>query len=188
MKTRLLVSTIATGLIVVLLFIVLVGCAPIKPVDPSLATPAVCVRPETDNSQMWALGACVDVSTTVYTVVVRVDSQIVNHSEMNVAGSTYNGTGSFRMWQDGKGILPVILVSINPPFPELEPSDRILIKTSDLKAMALPEGAQTTFICNEDIEVLSPNTTGQVLTTDRLTRELDDCRMLLPSYLISGGE
>ena len=87
------------------------------------------------------------------------------------------------MWQDGKGLLPVRILSITPSYAIVPAGTNIILKTSDLKAMALPTGATTTFICNLDTEVLSPVENNQILTEDRITYESDDCRMASPIYL-----
>jgi hypothetical protein len=182
-------------IIVGFLSFMLAACAPeAKPVDVN--DPAVqsklCVRPESDNAYSWSYNSCVDISTTVYALTVQVTDEAVNHTELNAEGSgSVVGTGgmvvgssSYRMWQDGKGLLPVTIIAINPAWDHVNVGDGIILKTSDLKAMGLPNGAIATFICNEDVEVLSPVQSNQVLTVDRLTYELDDCRMTKPSYTV----
>lgn len=177
------------------LFLLLVGCAeattPVPNTDPNVRQ-VICVAPESDNAYQWAIGSCVETNTDVYLITVRVVQTLTSHNEINAAGSgsgvLFGNSGSysshFRMWQDGKGILPVEILSIFPEFPSLMVGNTILLKTSDLKAMALPELSEVEFVCNQDIEVLSPNQNRQTLTTDRLTYELDDCRMTTPSYTL----
>lgn len=185
----------ASLIVLVALLLTLSACVAESTPVPAFApnvTPIVCSPPESDNANEWATGACVEISTQVYTVVVVVYDDIASHTEVNAEGSSsggaYGGYGSysssFRMWQDGKGILPVQLISVSPDFHELAPGDLFLLKTSDLKAMSIPVGATARFICNEDVEVLSPNQDRQVLTSDRLTYELDDCRMETPRFVI----
>jgi hypothetical protein len=177
-------------LITMFLMASLSACAPtqepVAPTDPTVKD-SLCVAPETDNSNSWALGACVQVDTQVYKVTVTVNDEIVSNTQINASGSSYNfngyGSGHFRMWQEGKGMLPVVVKSVSPAVPGMELNNAtIILKTSDLKAMALPSGATTVFVCNLDTEVLSPVQNAQVLTTDRLTYELDDCRMVSPTY------
>lgn len=181
--------------LIVLIVLLLSACAePYTPIEPdsTQVAPVVCSHPESDNSSSWELNACVEISTQVYSVVVIIYDDIASHTEVNAEGSSsggaYGGYGSysssFRMWQDGKGILPVQLISVSPDFHELEPGDLFLLKTSDLKAMSIPVGATARFVCNEDVEVLSPNQNNQWLTKDRLTYELDDCRMETPRFVI----
>ena len=166
------------------------ACAQEKPVantDVSV-TPVTCVYPESDNDKGWSSKSCVDINTQVYSITVKVMDEMVNHTETNASGSAfaYGGgyaSASWRMWQDGKGILPVVIMEISPEFHGILAGDYILLKTSDLKAMALPNGSTTKFICNQDVEVLSPVENLQVLTSDRLTYELDNCRMTSPKFV-----
>lgn len=148
----------------------------------------VCVRPESDNSYQWNSNACVEISTSVYVVKVRVNDEITsvvkNFSQGSATAINGIAVASYRSWQEGKGILPVIVLSINPEFPGVYSGVNIGLKTSDTKAMNLPNGAETVFICNQDVETLSPNQNGQALTEDRQTYELDDCRMKTPAYTI----
>lgn len=166
------------------------GVAPVDPSDTSVVDTQY-VKPESDNSYDWNRDARIEVSTTVYEVTVLINDEIVNHTEAGATGSgfAYGGIGSmsYRMWQDGKGLLPVTVIKIIPLLDSVPNGSYIILKTSDLKAMALPTGAQTTFICNLDTEVLSPVKDYQVLTTDRLTYELDACRMILPVYILPGS-
>lgn len=184
-----------------LVMFLLVGCAaPVTPVAVVSGTNVApnaegtmvpipdkaCVRPESDNSYHWSSNACVYVDTSVWTVKVRINDEMVNKVDNKSEGSAFAYGGyalaSYRSWTEGKGQLPVIIISIEPDFPELYAGLPIVLKTSDSKAMALPNGAVTEFICNQDVEVLSPVIDWQVLTDDRLTYELDDCRMTYPGY------
>lgn len=150
------------------------------------------VHPESDNEFSWSFNPKVEVSTQVYKLTVRVEDRLISHTEHEAYGSggIYGSYGymTYRMEQSGKGILPVRVLKISPDFPGIMPEDLIILKTTDLKAMALPTGAEAQFVCNEDIEVVSPNIDRQILTTDRLTRELDDCRMLTPVFLFDNRE
>lgn len=160
-----------------------------QPVDPS-AVPTdkqtLQTYPESDNTHSWAVGSRVDVDTTVYKVRVRSLGDMVSRVETNARGSSYNGTGSFSMWQDGKGHLPVEVLSLKPAVAGTAAGDTIILKTSDSKPMALPTGAEFEVICNLDTEVLSPVMSGQVLTTEHLTYELDNCRMTTMKFYADG--
>ncbi len=173
--------------LVLVLTLVLSACAstPVPPSDPSVVK-TECVAPESDSDYRWAMGACVNVSTTVYKVTVRVADDMESHTEIGASGSAFMyggyGSASYRMWQEGKGLLPVEILDLDPSLESIPVGSLIVLKTSDLKAMAIPNDASAVFICNLDTEVLSPVQNVQVLTTDRLTYELDDCRMLTPVY------
>lgn len=173
------------------LVLLLAACAPVDsrtPVAPSDArvTPEECVRPESDNEYDWSYTSCVNVSTQVYTLKVEVNDEIFNFTRQEASGSAIliNGIGvaNYRQVQNGKGILPVILMEVDPHTDIIELGAPIILKTVDLKAVSLPNGARTSFICNLDTEVLSPVKDNQVLTEDRLTYEFDDCRMVSPEF------
>jgi hypothetical protein len=174
-------------MLVLLLWVV--SCVPEKePVERASAgvEGEVLVSPETDNEHGWSVGSKVRVSTETYTLEVKMIDSMASHSETEASGSVYGwgsgGYGSYRMEQNGKGIMPVEVKSVSPDFHNVEVGDLIIIKVTDLKAMAIPTGAVFTVVCNEDVEVVSPNVSGQVLTTDRLTYELDDCRLKSPEF------
>lgn len=153
-----------------------------------------CQVPESDNGLRWARNSCVKVNTAVYEVEVEIVGEIASNSTVNGAGGgsgfAAGGSGfmssSWRIWQEGKGVLPVRVISITPVFEGVESGMTVLLKTSDLKAMALPVGAMARFKCNQDIEAVSPNENFQVLATERLTYELDDCRMTTPEFALPG--
>lgn len=169
------------------LVLVLAGCG--SGVLPSDYTniDVVCTMAESDNGLSFER-TCLETSTSVYTLAVEVLDLIVSHQTTSAEAIAVNGFASYRQWQDGKGLLPVKVISISPEFPGLKPGDLVILKTVDLKAMALPGGVYTSFRCNQDLEVVSPNYNGQTLTKDRITYELDDCRMFSPEYLLSVEE
>ena len=177
--------------IIVLIGALLSACAPVTPVAPSEANndQETCVYPVPDNNNRWREGACVYVDTNVYTLKVQVVGDMASNQTQNgsISGVSINGTGgvSGRIWTEGKGILPVRVVSIDPAFEGVTPEDTIVLKTTDLKAVGLPVGAYATFLCNRDPEVLSPVYDLQTMTTDRVTYELDDCRMASPEFKMS---
>lgn len=178
-------------ILVLVVVMVLVGCAPpveatpVAPSDESVSDTGM-VYPESDNDYRWASDSRVEVETAVYVIKVMVKEELTNHTEVSGSGSAfaYGGfaSASMRIWQDGKGLLPVEVLSLDPVVEFIETGMTLVLKTSDLKAMGLPNGAVTTFICNMDTEVLSPVEYNQTLTTAHLTKELDNCRMLYPTY------
>jgi len=159
------------------------------PVPESAVLPSeqkALVYPESDNKNSWALDSRVEVNTDVFVLRAKVTDGLTSTTQTNAEGELfgYNTyvSGSYRQWEEGKGQLPVSIISIQPDFHGLGYGDDIVIKTSDKKIMSLPDGAVTTFICIEDVEVLSPVISNQKLTTEHLTFELDNCRMKLPTY------
>jgi hypothetical protein len=192
------ISKLAIFVVFVCVSILLSACEMATPVSGNVApnakgTPVpipdvAYVSPESDNSYHWASNSRVPVSTKIWTVKVRVNDEMTSRVEDKSTGSmtAYNGYAfaSYRSWQEGKGVLPVIILSITPEFPKIWTGQTILLKTSDTKAMGLPNGAIAEFKCNQDVEVISPVIDYQTLTEERLTYELDDCRMTSPSYTI----
>lgn len=149
-----------------------------------------CVSAPSDNGKMWAMNSCVWVSTVAYEVTVRISDDLLSTQTINsesygsvvgMGGSVY-GSSSSRMWTEGKGTVPVKLLNISHEFPMVEVGQLIILKTTDLKAISLPVGAIVLFVCSQDAEVTSPVYSGQLLTTDRVTYELDNCRMKSPAF------
>ncbi len=166
---------------------------PVAPDNPVVAgTQVAAVRPESDNNYQWDYRSVVAVDTQVYTIMIEVYGNTTNYSETNgsISGIGFSGYSSMsgRIWQDGKGILPIILKSVSPSIAGLEAGRLMIIKTTDLKAMALEPGYITEFKCNLDNEVISPVTNGQILTTDRQTYEFDDCRMTDGTFVVNSTQ
>lgn len=185
-------------LLVLLVAVLSVACETTKaepPPPPSAEAPAderyYCTTPESDSGKTWGTAQiCYD--TQVYTLSVTVLGEMSSNQTVSgsFSGSSYGGTGfsSGRMWTDGKGILPVMINSINPaPDPAfgnwLDTSLPYVLKTTDLGLLGVPAGATTTVICNHDVEALSPVFTGQTFTKNRMTHELDVCRMVTKNFI-----
>lgn len=165
------------------------------PPPPSVEAPInekyFCTFPESDNGKSWKSGTQVCYDTAVYTLAVKVLGDISNNQTVQgySSGSMYGGYGysSSRMWTEGKGVLPVQIISMNPVADAswgewLDTSKPYILKTSDLGFMAVPSGGTVTVICNHDVEALSPVFTGQTFTQDRLSHELDNCRLKTKNF------
>ena len=50
------------------------------------------------------------------------------------------GFGNSRLWQDGKGLVSVHVNSVSPSLNYLKPGSDIVLKTTDLKIMAIEPG------------------------------------------------
>lgn len=179
----------------------LVGCGPTTGSTPPMSQPVdasqipaqenyYCVTPGSDNGKSWGAGAWVCYDTRAYEVTAVVLGDISSNQTVNstISGYSYNGYGSVsgRTWTDGKGVLPVQIKSIDPAADWLDISLPYILKTSDLGAMGIPAGATVTFICNRDVEVLSPVFSGQTLSSNRVTDELDNCRMKTKNFIPAG--
>lgn len=99
--------------------------------------------------------------------------------EGDIYGNSSMTYGSMSFWTEGKGILPIKIISITPDdFPGVHAGDVVIIKTEDLKAMGIIPGWIATFACNQDVEIVKPVYRGQPVTPDRVSYELDDCRLV----------
>lgn len=165
---------------------------PPPPVDSPAGEKYYCTSPESDNGNSWLSGAKICYDTQAYRLDVQVLGDLSSNQTTNgsISGSSIGGYGSVsgRIWTEGKGILPVQIISMNPA-PDtswgnwLDLSLPYLLKTTDLGFMGVPAGAKVTVICNHDVEVLSPVFNGQTFTQNRVTHELDDCRLVTKNYI-----
>ncbi len=149
-----------------------------------------CANIKTRDGHQWSLDSCASVLKEPFLVKAIVTDDIINHVTTTAEGeydsTLMYGSGSYRQWQDGKGILPVKILDVEPKFPGINNGDLILLKTIDLKAMGLPVDVVVEFLCQQDAEVLKPAYDGQKLTPEYITYELDNCRMITPKF--SNGE
>lgn len=180
------------------------ACAPAQPNIPAPAEAKTmqgkCASYKTDNGISYQGadmssthdGPCLPIDTNVYKIRVEVVGETVSNSKVSgsMSGFAAYGFGAVngRIWTDGKGVLLVRLVEINPSFGGFAPGDLIVIKTTDLKVINLPAGTINDLVCNRDTEVLSPTYAGQVLTDDQVTYELDWCRMVTPKIVATSTQ
>lgn len=96
------------------------------------------------------------------------------------------GFGNSRIWQDGKGMISVHVNSVSPSLDYLKPGMDIVLKTTDLKIMAIDPGYSFEVKCRNDYEPVASLQDNE-LTTERYdTYELDYCRMTNPQITIAG--
>ncbi len=144
-----------------------------------------------------------DSGYSVKTVGKRIDSNIyilnvtmlgTPLSNKNVEGESVSrqysdiyGYGNSRLWQDGKGLVSVHVNSINPSLDYVKPGTDIVLKTTDLKIMAISEGYSFEVRCRNDYEPVAALQNNEI-TTDRYdTYELDYCRMANPQIEYTGN-
>lgn len=124
----------------------------------------------------------------LYTLTVQIGGEIKEHTEVHAQGSSYNyngiGGGSFSVWQDGKGMVPVKIISMEPVSPVVSVGDTIILKTEDLKFAALQPGWTTQVKCRMDYEPLTKLNVPYEVVDAELTQtwELDLCRMVTPKF------
>ena len=96
------------------------------------------------------------------------------------------GFGNSRIWQDGKGMISVHVNSICPALDYIKPGADIVLKTTDLKIMAIDPGYTFEIKCRSDYEPVASLQDNE-LTTERYdTYELDYCRMTNPQIEYKG--
>ncbi len=96
------------------------------------------------------------------------------------------GFGNSRLWQDGKGMITVHVNSISPNLDYIKPGTDIVLKTTDLKIMAIGEVYSFEVRCRSDYEPVASLQDNEI-TNDRYdTYELDYCRMTNPTIEFKG--
>lgn len=96
------------------------------------------------------------------------------------------GYGNSRLWQDGKGMISVHVNSVSPALDYVKPGGDIVLKTTDLKIMAIDPGYSFEVKCRSDYEPVASLQDNE-LTTERYdTYELDYCRMTNPQIEYTG--
>lgn len=96
------------------------------------------------------------------------------------------GFGSSRLWQDGKGMVSVHVNSISPSLDYMKAGMDVVLKTTDLKIMAIDPGYSFEVRCRSDYEPVAALQDNEI-TNDRYdTYELDYCRMANPQIVYVG--
>ncbi len=97
------------------------------------------------------------------------------------------GWGNSRIWQDGKGLVSVHVNSVSPALDYVKPGTDIVLKTTDLKIMAISEGYSFEVRCRNDYEPVAALQDNEISNDRYDTYELDYCRMTNP-IIVSPGE
>lgn len=145
-----------------------------------------------------------DSGMTLKTIGKRIDSNIYKLnvtmlgdplSNKNIGGegvarqfSDIYGFGNSRLWQDGKGLVSVHVNSISPNLDYIKPGMDIVLKTTDLKVMAIDPGYSFEVRCRSDYEPVASLQNNEVTNSEYDTYELDYCRMYTPSITLTEGE
>lgn len=91
------------------------------------------------------------------------------------------GYGNMRLWQDGKGLVLVRVNSISPNLKYITAGKDIVLKTTDLKIMAITPGYRFHVKCRSDFEPVASLKDNEMISSDYDTYELDFCRMVDPN-------
>lgn len=126
-----------------------------------------------------------NIDSTIYILNVTMLGEVTSNKDLSAQGtgrqySDIYGYDNMRLWQDGKGLISVHVNSISPSLNYIKPNTDIILKTTDLKIMAITAGYQFEVKCRSDYEPVASLEDNE-MTTDRYTTyELDFCRMTTP--------
>ncbi|MBQ6520672.1 MAG: hypothetical protein IJI14_18345 [Anaerolineaceae bacterium] len=157
---------------------------------------------------LFLLSACStrtsDSGYSLKTVGKRIDSNIYilnvtmlgeAKSNKNIGGegvarqySDIYGFGNSRLWQDGKGLVSVHVNSVSPSLDYVKPGTDIVLKTTDLKIMAIESGYSFEVRCRNDYEPVASLQDNEISNERYDTYELDYCRMTNPQIQYTGEE
>ena len=155
---------------------------------------------------LFAFAACStrtsDSGYSLKTVGKKIDSNIYvlnvtmlgePKSNKNVGGegiarqySDIYGFGNSRLWQDGKGLVSVHVNSVSPSLDYLKTGSDIVLKTTDLKIMAIEPGYSFEVRCRNDYEPVASLQDNEISNDRYDTFELDYCRMTNPLIQFTG--
>lgn len=157
---------------------------------------------------LFVLTACTtrtsDSGYSLKTVGKRIDSNIYilnvtmlgeAQSNKNIGGEGVNrqysdiyGFGNSRLWQEGKGMISVHVNSVSPSLDYLQPGMDIVLKTTDLKIMAIDPGYSFEVKCRSDYEPVAALQDNEMSSERYDTYELDYCRMSNPQIKFTGEQ
>ncbi len=98
------------------------------------------------------------------------------------------GYGNMRLWQEGKGLVSVRVNSINPNLSYVKAGMDIVLKTTDLKVMAINEGYRFEVKCRNDYEPVASLQDNEMSSARYDTYELDFCRMTNPEITFEAAQ
>lgn len=156
-----------------------------------LVLSACSTRTSDSGYSLKTVGKRIDSNIYVLNVTMLGDPK----SNKNIGGegvarqySDIYGFGNSRLWQDGKGLVAVRVNSVSPALDYVQPGMDIVLKTTDLKIMAIEDGYSFEVRCRNDYEPVASLQDNE-MTNDRYdTYELDYCRMTNPRITFEGGE
>lgn len=154
--------------------------------------------PESDSNFTYEMGATIPVDYAVYTiagtVVADVSDRVTGQEPGHITGSSMTA-GSFTSMSgtyfpgdvQGKGFVRLSVESVTPPTELAAPGNVTLLKTTDLKAVALLPGDYVIFVCRAQYEAVAAIIGGEDFDQSIAgTWELDYCRLKSP--VISEGK
>ena len=131
------------------------------------------------------------IDSNIYVLNVTMIGDPVSNKNLGGEGvarqySDIYGFGNSRLWQDGKGLVSVHVNSISPSLDYVKPGTDIVLKTTDLKVMAIEAGYSFEVKCRNDYEPVASLQNNEYTTERYDTFELDYCRMTNPQIEYTG--
>ncbi len=132
-----------------------------------------------------------NVDSKIYILNVTMLGAPVSNSTMGGEGASRQysdiyGYGNMKIWQEGKGLVSVHVNSISPSLDYVTPGMDIVLKTTDLKVMAINEGYSFEVKCRNDYEPVASLQQNETANDRYSTYELDYCRMSNPQINYEG--
>ncbi len=134
-----------------------------------------------------------NIDSNIYILDVTMLGDPISNKNMSGEGASRQysdiyGYGNMRLWQDGKGLVSVHVNSINPNLSYIKPGMDIVLKTTDLKVMAINEGYRFEVKCRNDYEPVASLQDNEMTSARYDTYELDFCRMTDPEIQYEAAE
>jgi hypothetical protein len=131
------------------------------------------------------------IDTNIYVLDVTMLGEPFSNKNIGGEGvsrqySDIYGFGNSRIWQDGKGLVSVHVNSVSPSLDYLKPGMDIVLKTTDLKIMAIDPGYTFEVRCRNDYEPVAALQDNEISSERYDTYELDYCRMTNPQITYTG--
>lgn len=170
-------------LLVLVLVFGLVACACGSNVAPG---------PESDSDQVYA-GGKIPVDDNVYRITGKVVGDVESLTRVG-ADAQYRqydavAVGSYWMEQSGKGFVRLSVRSCEPPIPEIQSGDIVILKTTDSKTRALIFGDFVRFKCRLQYEAVAAVRINESFDVGKVgTWELDYCRIIDPVIVPNAAE
>lgn len=126
-----------------------------------------------------------NIDNNIYVLNVTMLGTMVSSRNITAQGtgrqySDIYGYENLRLWQDGKGMVEVRINSITPSLSYIKPESTIVLKTTDLKIMAISPGYSFEVKCRNDYEPVAALQNNEMISSRHDTYELDYCRMTNP--------
>ncbi|MBQ6342942.1 MAG: hypothetical protein IJI41_07465 [Anaerolineaceae bacterium] len=131
------------------------------------------------------------IDSNIYVLNVTMLEETISNKNIGGEGvarqySDIYGFGNSRLWQDGKGMVSVHVNSISPSLDYIKPGMDVVLKTTDLKIMAIDPGYSFEVRCRNDYEPVAALQDNEITSEKYDTYELDYCRMSNPQIVFEG--